>query len=98
MQNRLYLQRTKNALNQNKAISDEALLRLMRQDNSRRYVFGTFNDNDLGYPGVTSKPDVVDYEAYQQFVNDYMNARGNRMGIYPDGPSFSDPDIPRNYY
>jgi len=96
MQNRLYLQRTRNVLNKNKTISDEALLSLLKKDKAIKYGGGALTDVDLGYPGASSE--VVDQFTYQQFLNDYMNAMGNRMGIYPDGPTFSDPDIPRNFY
>lgn len=96
MQNRLYLQRTCNALNENKAISDQGLINLLKKDQDIKYGHGALDESDLGYPGAAAQS--VDDEAYQLFLNDYMNAMGNRMGIYPDGPSFSDPDIPRNYY
>ena len=96
MQNRVYLQRIRNTLNKNKAISNQTVLNLLKKDQDIKYGRGALSDLDLGYPGAAVQ--YIDDEAYQLFLNDYMNAMGNRMGIYPDGPSFSDPDIPHNYY
>ena len=96
MQNRVYLQRTRNALNENKTISDQALLNLLKKDQDIKYGHGELSELELGYPGAAVQ--YVDDETYQLFLNDYMNAMGNRMGIYPDGPSFNDPGIPYNHY
>jgi hypothetical protein len=71
MQNRLYFQRTKQALNKGKALSDEEVLGLLKNDQVIRSVYGALEDSDLGYPGaaeVFAEPDT-----YQQFLQEYMN-------------------------
>lgn len=71
MQNRLYLQRTKQILNEGKALSDEALLALLKRDQDVKYAYGALENSELGYPGAAAE--AIDSDAYQQFLQEYMN-------------------------
>jgi hypothetical protein len=71
MQNRLYFQRTKQALNEGKALSDKELAVLLKRDQDIKYAYGALKDNELGYPGAAAE--AIDANAYQQFLQEYMN-------------------------
>jgi hypothetical protein len=71
MQNRLYFQRTKQTLNEGKPLSDEGLLALLKNDQDIRSGYGAVEDIELGYPGAAAESS--DPDAYQQFLQEYMN-------------------------
>jgi hypothetical protein len=96
MQNRLYNQRTKQILNEGKAISDEGLIALLNRDKAIKYAEGALQETDLGHPGGSAL--AVDQDAYQQFLQEYMNDVIQMIGQQGQPYETPKPGLENKYY
>ncbi len=96
MQNRLYNQRTKQILNEGRALSDEGLIALLNRDKAIKYAEGSLQEADLGYPGAAAS--AMDQNAYQQFLQEYMNDVIQMIGHQGQPYEVPKPGLENKYY